>query len=275
MKPLAIKKHLRKKLEEFAESLPTEDLKDIVLHNTIITGGAITSLLLGEKPKDYDIYFKDSGSAMTLVNYYLKKLDLGEDVLVEQYDFENIRGEVETRIRVFIRSTGFRKFPKEAPFGVAYISDNAISLYDKIQLVIRFYGDAGKIHDSYDFSHAKCWYDNASYQLYTPENALMAIINKSLIYEGSLYPLATLFRVRKFLKRGWTISAGQILKIAWQIPLIDFTDVAVLKDQLIGVDTVYMESLIKQLNEMPSDDLLDMNVIGNLLDNLFGDDEHE
>ncbi|HXJ41375.1 MAG TPA: hypothetical protein VNH18_18985, partial [Bryobacteraceae bacterium] len=58
-----------------------------------------------------------------------------------------------------------------------------------------------------------------------------------------------LFRLRKFIKRGWSINAGQILKIAFQVSELDLNNLEVLEDQLTGVDVAYFVQLITKLKE--------------------------
>jgi hypothetical protein len=54
-----IKKHIKNKIEDWAKNIDNEEIKNLVLTNTIVTGGAIVSLLQDEEPHDYDIYFRD------------------------------------------------------------------------------------------------------------------------------------------------------------------------------------------------------------------------
>lgn len=80
-------------------------------------------------------------------------------------------------------------------------------------------------------------------------DALESLLSKELRYVGSLYPICSVVRLRKFINRGWRINAGQILKMAMQISALDLTDINVLEDQLTGVDTSYFVQLIKGLRE--------------------------
>jgi hypothetical protein len=77
--------------------------------------------------------------------------------------------------------------------------------------------------------------------------AFEAVHNKELVYIGSKYPVCSLFRMRKFLERGYKINAGEILKICMNINEFDLTNVAVLQDQLIGVDSAYFGMLISAI----------------------------
>ena len=58
-----------------------------------------------------------------------------------------------------------------------------------------------------------------------------------------------MIRMRKFVGRGWTINAGQILKAAMQVSALDLTDIKVLEDQLTGVDAAYFLEVLDKLRE--------------------------
>lgn len=135
----------------------------------------------------------------------------------------------------------------EGEYEIKFISSNAITLSDKIQIVIRFYGNVEEIHKNFDFIHATGVWDSETRKLTTTTEQLEALINRSLIYKGSLYPLASIFRARKFIYRGWTIDAGQYLKMAFQLNDLDLLDPYTLEEQLTGVDLLYFYQIISDL----------------------------
>jgi len=107
-----------------------------------------------------------------------------------------------------------------------------------------------------------------------PSDAMRSILSKTLVYNGSLYPIATLFRLRKFYERGWRISAGQLLKIAMQISEIDLKNPYVLKEQLLGVDLAYMREILSYIKEHP--EKVDAAYVMKLIDKIFeGEFEHD
>ena len=61
-----IKRHLKAKLKDWIKSIDNEDVKKIIEENTIVTGGAMVSLLTGEMVRDYDVYFRTKVSCVTL-----------------------------------------------------------------------------------------------------------------------------------------------------------------------------------------------------------------
>lgn len=162
---------------------------------------------------------------------------------------------------------------KEKPsYRPVYMTSNAITLADGIQIVIRFYGEVNKIHENYDYAHCLNYWQSWDGKLDLNPVALECIINKELRYIGSKYPLCSLFRMRKFLKRGWTINVGQILKIALQITTLKLSDISVLEDQLIGVDTAYFAQVIdlcQKKAELSKSDEIDYTYLIEIIDRVF------
>ena len=115
--------------------------------------------------------------------------------------------------------------------------------------MIRFYGEVEEIHKNYDFIHCTCSYDYANNKVNLPSRALEAIINKELYYVGSKYPLCSIIRSRKFISRGWSINAGQYLKMCLQLNELDISDLDVFADQLAGVDSAYFSQAIAQIKK--------------------------
>ena len=153
-------------------------------------------------------------------------------------------------------------------YSPTFISQNAITLTGKIQIVIRFYGEPDQIHNNYDFAHAMCYYDYFKNDLVLPAEALELLLSRVLIYKGSLYPIASIFRVKKFLERGWRITAGQLLKIMWQISEIDLRDPVVLREQLTGCDQSYMFQLIEALKSVEPEKI-NSAYIATIIDRIF------
>src|SRR3546814_12125480 len=71
MKAKTIKAILAKKFNSFASSIEDEVVRKLVEKNTIITGGCIASMLLGEKINDFDLYFTDHATTKAVAEYYV------------------------------------------------------------------------------------------------------------------------------------------------------------------------------------------------------------
>lgn len=130
-----------------------------------------------------------------------------------------------------------------------FMSTNAITLSNKIQIVLRFYGDPEVIHENYDFVHCTNYWKSWDNELVLNPKALECLLSKELLYIGSKYPVCSIFRMRKFINRGFTINAGQIVKMCMQISALDLTDIKVLEDQLTGVDCAYFLEVMGKLKE--------------------------
>src|SRR3546814_6724867 len=76
MKAKTIKAILAKKFNSFASSIEDEVVRKLVEKNTIITGGCIASMLLGEKNNDFDLYFTDHATTKAVAEYYVKRFEV-------------------------------------------------------------------------------------------------------------------------------------------------------------------------------------------------------
>lgn len=137
---------------------------------------------------------------------------------------------------------------EDKQFRPVFLSTNAITLSNQIQIVIRFYGTPEEIHENYDFVHCtNYWTKKTGTVLNQP--ALESLITKELRYVGSLYPVCSIIRTRKFIDRGWRITAGSMLKMIMQSSDLDLHNLNVLEDQLTGVDVAYFQEVISKLKE--------------------------
>ena len=272
MKAKTIKKVLRTKVAEWIATITDESLRKQVQQNVIVTGGAIASMLLKEPVNDYDVYFKDMETALSVAKYYVEifngandsklQVSLEDDGRIRIVTEKGHRGETAGDVRTLTDSGEIEDIYEEAEqlalkteddgkpkYRPVFLSTNAITLSQKLQIVLRFYGDPDTIHDNYDYVHCTNYWTSWDGELVLRPAALEALLSKELRYCGSKYPLCSVMRLRKFIARGWTVNAGQILKMAMQISALDLTDPKVLEDQLTGVDSAYFIQLIEKLRE--------------------------
>jgi hypothetical protein len=312
MKEKVIRGVLRHKFNAWVKSIDDEPTRTLAKNGTIITGGAIASMLLNEEINDFDLYFKDQETALAITQYYVRKFQdenasTSFDNSVRSSDVGLfVKADDGGRIRIVVKSAGIinadgqdnyeyfesqtlsdpdriedyvesaasvlRVDQRAQKEGLKYhpilMTSNAISLTDKVQLIIRFYGDADEIHKNFDFVHCTNWWQSWDNALHINKEALLALMNRDLTYQGSLYPICSLFRIRKFIQRGWTINAGQILKMAWQVSKLDLEDPTVLEDQLVGVDSAYFLEIIRALKR-ENPDRVDHAYLMQLIDKIF------
>jgi len=272
MKAKTIKAVLTKKHKDFIATIEDEEVRKLVDKNSIITGGSIVSMLLSEDVNDFDYYFTDRNTCEKVANYYAGQFSKSTKQSVE------VKTSEAGRVSIFISSKGIAEEEssnetvdefdnlelseaivdaeaQEKPeYRPIFLSSNAITLANKVQLIIRFYGEAEEIHSNYDFVHATCYWESKNGNLVLPAKALEAIITKELVYSGSKYPLASIMRTRKFIQRGWSINAGQFLKMALQLNIMELLDINVLEEQLTGVDSAYFSHVIDAIKAKKGED---------------------
>ena len=275
MKAKTIKAILAKKFNSFVETIDDKNVRTLVQNNSTITGGCIASMLLGEKINDFDLYFTDKETALAAAGYYVGKFTTktGWPMMVEDKD-GRIRivtesghrgetagdvatlqdsGEIEDIYEELNDKALATESEGEPEYRPVFISTNAITLSDKVQIVLRFYGSAETIHENYDFVHCTNYWTSCDGNLTLRQPALESLLCKELKYVGSKYPVCSVIRLRKFIRRGWVINAGQILKMMMQISDLDLHDPAVLEDQLTGVDSAYFFDIMRLVRENDPD----------------------
>lgn len=304
-----IRKNIETKLESWLSTITDESLRKELKDNILVSGGSITSMLLNEPVNDYDVYIHDRAVLLRLVKYYIndipdvKILD-GEnkatlvDELEKDYKFStdvedidsinsayavSLRNLKDDQIKLyFTEKGGGKKWNEDIPedklnFHVQFLSPNAISLSNNLQIVIRFFGDAEAIHKTFDFIHATNYFTFKE-GVVTNVAALESLLTKQLKYQGSMYPLTSVIRAKKFIKRGFNINAGEYLKIMFQISELDLKNPDVLEEQLIGVDVAYFSTLIDIIRgkyDVDRNFTMTSQYLNVLIDKVFSNHEEE
>ena len=159
---------------------------------------------------------------------------------------------------------------KDLNFHPLFFSPNAISLSNNLQIVIRFHGTPEEIHKTFDFIHPTNYFTFED-GVVLNQNALECILTKQLKYQGSLYPVTSIIRMKKFVKRNWNINAGEILKIAFQISELDLKNPDILEEQLIGVDVAYFAKLIEILRGVEDKTKITSQYLNTIIDRVFNE----
>lgn len=215
-------------MEDFVSNID-EKIREEVKTSLIVTGGCIVSLLLNEPVNDYDIYFLDQ--------------------------------EVLDKVKIFFIDK------KEGKYKLLHNSGNALTLSDDIQIITRFVGTIEDIHSNFDFVHATNYWTYLTGMVLN-QPALESILTKQLSYVGSKYPVSSIYRVRKFLERGWKINVGQLTKIMFQIAELDLKNREVLREQLVGVDMEYFVEFMEEMDKHEGN--VDYTYLSEKLDEIFG-----
>jgi hypothetical protein len=202
------------------------------------------------KPYEYFEAVEDPNAAADYVG----------DVIDDAGEIQDTKDEIDSKLKTQ-KDTG-----KE--FRPVFLSTNAITLSNKVQVVLRFHGEPEEIHKNYDFVHCTNYWSSWDKKLTLHPAALESLITKELRYVGSLYPICSIFRLRKFMGRGWTINAGQILKMCMQVSKLNLDDVKVLEDQLTGVDVAYFIQVVELL-KAKDPEKVDSAYLVEIIDRMF------
>lgn len=304
MQVKTINRVIKKKLNSWLETITDEELRKKVKNNILVSGGSITSMLLGEKVNDFYIYIQNMNVLVSLAEYYcpnkvldgrkkqeiLKKyysdkfpnFNINDDFFKSDLFFNDLselavryKNLKEDQVKLDIPSFGVKceVIDNDDEYQLSFLSPNAISLTNDIQIVLRFNGKVEDIHKTFDFIHATNYFTFKE-GLVTNIEALQCILTRELKYQGSLYPLTSIIRIKKFLKRGWRINSGEMLKIMFQISELNLKDPEVLEEQLIGVDIAYFSKLIEIIRGVSSEDLTS-SYLNTLIDKVFNDYDEE
>lgn len=298
MQKKTITKTITTKLDEWLKTITDQKLQEDVKKNLIVSGGSIASMFLGEKVNDFDIFLQDVNVLKRLVEYYATPFRVEifdgrnkpaliktmEDNYDEEFEklFNARKIAINTlkddQIKLFLGGGGKRVNEEikteDLNYHPVFFSPNAISLSNDIQIVVRFWGSPEKVHETFDYIHATNYFTYAD-GVVTNLAAMESLLTRQLKYQGSHYPLTSIIRARKFIKRNWNIGAGELLKIMYQISLLDLNDPDVLEEQLIGVDVAYFYKLITLLRgKQDTDPTFKMTYayLCAIIDKIFGDE---
>jgi len=293
MQTKTIRKNIQNKMNEWLSTIIDEKLRTSVKNSLLVSGGCIASMFLNEEVNDYDIYIEKYDILLELIQYYAVpygNIEILEgknkySILSRFFDGTEhqsmfasmVRNLKDDQIKLYIKDDGggFRVNNNIKEDDLKYVpvffSPNAISLSNNIQIVLRFHGDAKEIHKNFDFIHATNYFTFKD-GLVTNKEAVESILTKQLKYLGSLYPLTSILRMKKFVKRDWNINAGEVLKIMLQISELNLKDPDILEEQLIGIDVAYFSEVIRILRSVNIENHTS-HYINTIIDRVFNDSE--
>jgi ABC-type antimicrobial peptide transport system permease subunit len=170
-----IKKVLFAQLNVLFGQIPRE-LDTFLRDKAILTGGAISSLMHDEPPKDYDLYLQDKNDIMNFKQY------------VHGMDKEFIQDADEKYVEVQVEGK--------------LVTANATTFKNGLQVITLATADS---RSTFDFVHCMPWYKISSHKLYISKKQYNAILNKQLIKNEhpNAYALSTK-RIEKYTAKGWS-----------------------------------------------------------------------
>ena len=195
-------------------NIPKSILGKMLDYNVIIAGGAIRSVFAGEYISDYDLYFTNEKDLID-TQKYLHFLDNSELM----FTTENAK---------------------------TYKIDKL--LFQVILLPSLILPTAEDIIKHFDFTICMGAYDINIGAFILHPRFLLDIARRDLVFNvEAKYPLASLYRIKKYIERGYKISGTEIIKIGLAINNLKMGDYTDLKEQLMGIDTLFLKELTDKL----------------------------
>lgn len=176
---IALKKSLYAQMNILLDTFPTT-VSEHLRHNTILTGGAIASMMHMERPNDFDLYFKDDFSLSSFRQF------IKNEIPVREY----IKDVNEKYIEVVIEGK--------------MVTGNAVTFKNGVQVIL-LQGCEGR--EYFDFIHCMPWYDISNNKLHISRRQYDAIKHKKLIVNPARMGTPTSkSRIEKYVKRGWVAN---------------------------------------------------------------------
>ncbi|GIU69849.1 MAG: hypothetical protein KatS3mg002_1085 [Candidatus Woesearchaeota archaeon] len=181
--------------------------------NAFIAGGAIRSIFANEEINDFDIYFEDKENYYNVVNY-LDKRGIGGVISSNAYNFK--------------------------------INNRKYQLIHHSKMI----GNPEYILSHFDFTVCMGAYSFKDKTVIYSERFLLDLAKRELVYnKNTLFPISSLVRTKKYLKRGYNINTLEYLKIISHIHSLlkkveEDNDKDLLKEQFNGLDVVLIENIM-------------------------------
>ena len=129
-------------------------------------------------------------------------------------------------------------------------TDSALSLISnghRVQLVKVITGAPQNVIETFDFTVCQ-----AAYQFYDGfffgKDFFQHLAQRRLVFNvAAEYPICSLYRLAKFVKRGFHFSGIDAIKLGLRIQALDISDVKELRRQLMGIDTLFLKELTDSL----------------------------
>lgn len=176
-------------------------------YSAFIAGGALTSVFSSAHINDFDVFFPDALS------------------------FNNALAATPTDDKTIY-------------------SDAAVSVIiggKRIQLIKAITGDPLTVIKSFDFTVCQAAWSLSSGFVFCTD-FFQHLAQRRLVFNISAeYPICSLYRARKFIKRGFHFSGIEAIKIGLTIQNLDLNNYGDLRKQLMGIDTMFLKDLTDSL----------------------------
>lgn len=193
-----------------------KQVRDIVRMNSgFVAGGAITSVFSYQQINDFDIFLHEDKDVTNVI------AQLRNKVREKQIELESV---IETDTAFSFKVKGKR-----------------------YQFVKVLTGSMRNVVDNFDFTICMgAWSQQHGFLL--DESFLHHLSQRRLVFNiNAAYPICSLYRARKFIKRGFTMNGIEAIKLGLTIQNLDLSTYAELRKQLMGIDTLFLKDLTDSL----------------------------
>jgi hypothetical protein len=179
-----------------------------------IAGGACRSVFANEAINDLDLYFTSEDALHAFKNQVDKKYE------------------------------------------VVYCSENAVSYRTekniKFQLIKKIYGTPQNVMAQFDFTICMCACFPKTNTFVMYDRFLEHLARREIVFNiDACYPINSLFRANKFIKRQYYVSAVEWIKIGLKCHSLNLKNLKEIKEQLDGIDTFFLKEFTDNLNNVP------------------------
>lgn len=190
-----------------------ELLKVLQENSALLAGGAITSVFSSVKIRDFDIYFS------SVVN---------RDRVLEFFE--------ESEVILDFTTANAKSYR---------VGNLKIQLIVSEKLLLPIPETVSTI---FDFTVCMGLYNFGSRLFYLDDKFLVHLSQRKIVFNSkTLYPISSLVRLHKYMKRGFTVSGIEFLKVGLRINSLEMKTYADLKEQIQGIDTMFLRGFISSI----------------------------
>lgn len=226
-------------LAELYKIIPNTLITLLNSHNAFIAGGTITSIFSKRPTNDIDIYFPSAK------NFSKFHPDLSK--LFAEYGFTYSTISTNNSISFLINNKDALKY-NFGRCGLVQLINNP-----------KFFGSIFTVLSKFDFTVSMGALGYLKDKLYfiVHRDFLEHLAQRRLIFnadaENSLH---SLFRVNKFLQRGYTIDNHELLKLGLKIVNLKIDNYATLREQLAGISQSELTDIVAKFGDKQNEPLV-------------------
>lgn len=120
----------------------------------------------------------------------------------------------------------------------------------KLQLIQKIFGEPVDIIRQFDFTVCQCAWSGRHEKFVMVDQFLQHLAERHLAFNiEAKYPIASLYRAMKYVKKGYQFTGIEAIKLALCIHNLTIKSYQDLKEQLEGIDTLILKDLTDKLIE--------------------------